>query len=315
LNDKLYDVVIVGGGPAGLACAIYASRARLSTAVLDKSPGAGALAMSAKIANYPGVKGPIPGEALLETMRGQALEFGAEYYKAAVVSADVTSDPKVLYTAEGTYRGRTVVIATGSMGRADKIEGEEKFTGRGVSYCATCDAAFYEGKAVAVAGWDETAVEEALFVARFARQVHLICPKSALSAPAELVEEVQAAQNIIVRLATSVRAIVGEEFVTGVRIKARSAPAETLPVDGVFMLLGGNAPITDFLGGAVRLTPEGCIDVDCHQATSVPGVYAVGDVTCLHPHQAIIAVGEGVIAALEVDRFLRGRERAKPDYT
>ncbi|MGC8861594.1 MAG: NAD(P)/FAD-dependent oxidoreductase [Armatimonadota bacterium] len=314
-SDRVYDVVIVGGGPAGLACAIYTARARLSTAVLDKSATAGALAAYAKVANYPGVKGPIQGATLLDTMRQQALEFGAEYHKATVVSSDVTCDPKVLYSAEGTFQGRAVVIATGSMGRSEKIEGEEEFTGRGVGYCATCDAAFYDGKVAAVVGCDEIAIEEAMLVARFARRVHLICPKSAFSAPAELVEEVGAAQNVEIHLATSARAIVGDQFVTGLVIKPRGAHSQTLPVDGVFMLLTGTSPIVDFLGGAVRLTPDGCIDVDCHQATSVPGVYAVGDVTCLHPHQAIIAAAEGVIAALEVDRFLHGRQQAKPDYT
>ena len=315
MTEKVYDVLVVGGGPAGLACAVYASRAKLSTIVLDKSAGAGALAASTKIANYPGVKGPVTGEALLDTMRRQALEFGAEYCKTTVISADAQSSPKVVYASDGTYRGRALVVATGSMGRAEKIEGEEEFTGRGVSYCATCDAAFYEGKVGAVVGHDETAIEEALFLARFAREVHMICPKSRLSGPVELLEEIERAPGVITHLATSARKIVGQQFVTGVVVKGRSGPEETLPVDGVFMLLSGTSPITEFLGGAVKLRPQGCVGVDCNYHTNVPGVYAVGDVTCLHPNQAIIAAAEGVIAALEVARFLSGRDRAKPDYT
>ncbi len=315
MSETLYDVLVVGGGPAGLACAIYVSRARLSAVVLDKSAGGGALASSTKIANYPGVKGPLAGEALLDTMRRQAADFGAEYRKTTAVSADVESDPKVVYASDGAYRGRALVVATGAKGRKEKIEGEEEFTGRGVSYCATCDAAFYQDRAAAVVGHDETAIEEALFLARFAREVHLICPKSRLSGPAEMIEESESAPGIVTHLATSARKIVGEQFVTGVVVKSQTEPEKTVAVEGVFMLLGGTAPITDFLGGAVKLTPEGCIDVDCHQATNVPGVYAAGDVTCIHPNQAIIAAGEGVIAALEVDRFLSGRDRAKPDYT
>ena len=315
MTDKLYDVVVLGGGPAGLACAIYASRAKLSTVVLDRSAGGGALASSTKIANYPGVKGPITGETLLGTMRRQALGFGAEYCKTTVVSADAQSNPKAVYASDSVYRGRALVIATGSMGRTEKIDGEEEFIGRGVSYCATCDAAFYEGKVAAVVGHDETAIEEALFLARFAREVHLICPKSRLSGPVELLEEIEAALGIITHLATSARRILGGQFVTGVVVKGRSRPEEMLPADGVFVLLAGTSPVTEFLGGAVKLRPEGCVDVDCHHVTNVPGVYAVGDVTCLHPNQAIIAAAEGVIAALEVDRFLSGRERAKPDYT
>ncbi|MCX8053613.1 MAG: FAD-dependent oxidoreductase, partial [Armatimonadetes bacterium] len=299
----------------GLACAIYTARAKLSTIVLDRAAGTGALASSAKIANYPGVIGPIPGEELLNTMRRQALDFGAEYCKTTVVSSDVTADPKVAYASDGTYRGRAFVIATGAMGRSEKIEGEEEFTGRGVCYCATCDAPFFQDKVAAVVGYDEVAMEEALFLARFAREVHLICPKSELSSSSELLEEVKAEQKIVIHLGTSARRIVGDQFVTGIVVKGRGRPEEVLSVEGAFMFLRGTSPITDFLGGAVRLTPDGCIDVDCNHATSVPGVYAIGDVTCLHPHQAIIAAAEGVIAALEVDRFLSGRERAKPDYT
>ena len=136
-----------------MSCALYTSRAKLSTLILDKSPGAGALAATVKIANYPGVPGPVPGDDLLDTMREQALSFGAQYPKVTVQAADILSDPKVLYTSEGAYHGKTVVIATGARGRRDKIEGEEEFTGRGVSYCVTCDAAFFTDKDAAIVGY------------------------------------------------------------------------------------------------------------------------------------------------------------------
>lgn len=312
---ETYDVAVVGGGPAGLACAIYTSRAKLRTVVLDKSPAGGSLALSSKIANYPGVKGPIPGSELLNVMREQAIEFGCEYKKTAVVAVDLQTDPKALYTNDGVYRARAVVIATGSRGRSEKIEGEEEFLGRGVGYCATCDAAFYEGKDVAVVGYDETAVEEALFLARFAHTVHLVCPKSELSVSQHMMSELEATPQIKIHLGTSARRIVGDQFVTGLVVRRRAQGEETLPVEGVFMLLSGTAPVTDFLAGSLQLRPEGCIDVDCNQATSLPGVYAAGDVTCIHPRQAIIAAAEGVIAALEVDKYLRGSEVVKPDYT
>ena len=247
-----HDVIVIGGGPAGLSCAIYTSRARLSTVVLDRAPGAGALANSTKIANYPGVLGPVAGEQLLDAMRRQALAFGAEYCRTTVAALDLASNPKAIYATDGTYRGRAIVIATGSMGRKEKIEGEEEFTGRGVSYCATCDAAFYEDKVAAVVGDDETAMEESLFLARFARTVHLLCPKSRLSGPESLLEEIERTAGITTHLQTKARRVVGEQTVTGIVVKVGRSPEETMPVDGIFMLLSGTAPITEFLGGAAK---------------------------------------------------------------
>lgn len=314
MDDVVYDVVIVGGGPAGLSCAIYAARGKLSTIVLDRAPTAGSLAYAEKIANYPGVHGDIPGADLLSVMRNQAAEFGAEYRQTTVSAVDVISEPKVAYTPDGSFSGRAIVIATGSRGRAEKVEGEEKFLGRGVSYCATCDAAFYADKTAAVVGYDEVTLEETLFLARFARDVHLICPKSALEGPVGAMAEVNATPNVTVHLAKKVLRIVGDEVVRGIELRGRNGSRETIPLDGVFMLLAGNAPITDLLGGALELDVQGCVAVDCNYQTAMPGVYAIGDVTCLHPNQAIIAAAAGVIAALSIDKYLSGRDRARIDY-
>lgn len=314
MADTLYDVIIIGGGPAGLSCGLYSARSKLRTIVLDRAPGASALAYTTKIANYPGVGGSISGMELLDNMRMQALEFGAQYCRTTVATVDITSDSKVAYTPDGDFHGRAMVIATGAMGRQDKIEGEEEFTGRGVSYCVTCDAAFYTDKVAGVVGYNEVALEEALFLARFAREVHLISPKSRLSAPVDLLDQIATAPNIVTHGLVRARRIIGEEFMTGLVIADSKGEESTIPLDGVFMLLTGNMPITDFLDGALKLTETGCIDVDCHMATSTPGVYAIGDVTCLHPKQAIIAAAEGVIAALAIDKFLTGRERTRLDY-
>ncbi len=207
-----------------------------------------------------------------------------------------------------------MVIATGARGRRDKIEGEEEFTGRGVSYCVTCDAAFFTDKDAAIVGYHEVALEEALFLTRFARMVHMVCPKSRLSGPVDLLNEITAASKITIYTDLEAMRIVGEQFVSGIVVKNGSGTESTLAVEGVFMLLTGTAPVTDFIGGAVKTHAEGCIDADCHAATNVPGVYAVGDVTCMHPNQAIIAAAEGAIAALSIDKFLSGRERTKVDY-
>jgi len=311
----MYDIVIIGGGPAGLSCAIYASRGNLSTIILDRASTAGALAYASKIANYPGLRESLTGAELLNIMREQALGFGAIYRKTAVQAVDFNSDPRVVYTTDGIYSARAIVIATGSRGRAEKIEGEEEYLGKGVSYCATCDAAFYKDRVVGVVGCDEVALEEALFLARFARLVHFICPKSKLSGPANLIEEINTAQNIVVNAPLKAVRIVGEQFVTGIHVRGRGGEERIIPLDGVFMLLTGNAPITDFLNGSLELTPQGCVVVGCNCETSIPGVYAVGDVTCIHPNQAIIAAGEGVIAAMAIDRYIHGRSHVKVDYS
>ncbi len=314
MTETIHDVLIVGGGPSGLACAIYAARGKLSTVVLDRAPTAGALAYATKIANYPGIRGVVSGADLLDNLRAQAIDFGAAYHKAAVIGLDLISETKVAYCPEGEFKGRTVVIATGSRGRNEKIEGEEAFLGRGVHYCATCDAAFYADKVVGVVGWDEVALEESLFLTRFASHVHIVSPKTALHGPVHVLDEITACPSITVHNGLKAVSVVGDSSVTGLQVRARDGQETVLPMDGVFMLLAGTAPITDFLGGQLKLTPEGCIEVDCNCETSVPGVYAVGDVTCVHPNQAIIAAGEGVIAALAIDRYLKGRERARADY-
>ena len=313
-SDSIYDVVVVGGGPSGLSCALYASRAKLSTIVLDKGAGSSALAWAEKIVNFPGVKGPLPGATVLETIRAQALEFGAEYRKATVSAADVASDIKTVYTSEDALRCRVLVVASGSRGRHKTSPGEQEFLGRGVSYCATCDAAFYGDKTVGVAGEDDFSVEEALLLARFAHQVHLIAPSARLSASAAMVDTLSQAPNVELHTALHVREIQGEDMVTGVLVEDDSGSAFTIPLDGLFILLSGGAPATDYLAGAVELDETGCIRVDGAFATNVPGVYAVGDVTCPHPNQAVIAAAEGVIAALAIDKYLTGAKAVKPQY-
>lgn len=313
MADNLYDVVIIGGGPAGLSCALYTSRAKLKTVILDRAPGAGALASTGKIANYPGVPGEVPGTELLDTMRQQAVDFGSEYIKTAVMAVDPISEAKTAYATEGTFSGRALVIGTGSMGRSAKIEGEDDFIGKGVSYCVTCDAAFFTDRIAGVIGHNEVAIEEALFLARFAKEVHLISPKRRLSGPIELLNEIESTPNIITHTNMAAKRIVGEDFVTGLVVR-NGGSESTISLDGVFMLLTGSAPITEFLGGTVKCRDEGCIEVTCNMDTNVPGIFAIGDVTCLHPKQAIIAAAEGVIAALSIDKYIKGRKRANVDY-
>ena len=208
-NEMCYDVLIIGGGPAGASAAIYTSRAGLKTLVIDKGLTAGALGMTAKIANYPGLPGEVSGADLLQQMRDQAKSFGAEFVSDKVIGVDLTSEIKSVYANGGTYMGRAVIIATGSMGRGTRVKGEDELLGQGVSYCATCDAAFFRGQDVMVAGSSDEAVEEALYLTRFVNRVHFLCPTPALKAPQHLVDELTANPKVTLYKGASLQEISG----------------------------------------------------------------------------------------------------------
>lgn len=310
-----YDVAIIGGGPAGATAALYAARADLKTLIIDKGLTAGALGLTGKIANYPGIVGEIGGAELLERMRQQALSFGAVLSTDKVQGVDLEGERKTLYTNQGTVTARAVIIATGAMGRGQRVPGEDRLLGRGVSYCATCDAAFFRDQDVAVAGNSDEAVEEALFLTRFARKVYLISPTPELKAPAHLVAEARANSRIDLRLGAALRGVLGGERVVGVRIATRGQGEETLAVTGAFIYLQGGRPVTDFLQGQLETSETGCLVVDREYATALPGVYAVGDVLCNHVKQAVVAAAEGAIAAMAVEKHLTGRKQLVADWS
>ena len=309
-----YDVVIIGGGPAGATAAMYAARGSLRTLVLDKGLTAGALGITSKIANYPGILGEISGAELLERMRQQAESFGAQFVQDRVQGVDLLSDPKLIFANSGTYTARAVIIATGSMGRGQRVKGEDELLGRGVSYCATCDAAFFRGQDVVVAGQSDEAVEEALFLTRFVRTVHLLSPTNELKAPAHLVEELTHKPNVEIHLGAALRAVLGGEHVEGVRYAQRGGGEHTLPVTGAFIYLQGARPITDFLEGQLAVSEGGCLLVDNEFRTPLPGVFAVGDVLCNHVKQAVVAAAEGAVAAMAVEKHLHGRKQLVADW-
>jgi thioredoxin reductase (NADPH) len=312
-EEIVYDVVIIGGGPAGATAALYAARANLRTVVLDKSAVAGALGVTSKIANYPGIPTVITGLELLQTMRDQAASFGAEFVGAQVVSTDLLNDPKEAHTSAGLYRGKVIMVATGKMGRKNKVPGEDEFLGRGVSYCATCDAAFFRDQTVAVIGSSEEAVEEALFLTKFVRKLYLVAPGERFHAEPEQLERLEETPRVELRKHQALRAVIGVDVVTGIAV---SGPAgdETLPVDGVFIYLPGNMPIIDFLDGALETTEQGCVKTDRERATNVPGVYAIGDITCNYIQQAVVAAADGAIAAMSAEKYIRGRAKVHSDW-
>ncbi|MCK9246454.1 MAG: FAD-dependent oxidoreductase [Anaerolineaceae bacterium] len=314
--NQVYDAIIIGGGPAGTTAAIYAARANLKVAILDKGLTTGALGTTSKIANYPGLEGEVNGAELLQTMRKQAVGFGAEFINDKAIGTDLNSEPKTVFGNLGVYDTRAVIIATGSMGRSNLIKGEAELLGKGVSYCAVCDAAFFKEKDVAVIGKSDEAVEEALYLTRFARAVHFFVPGKEINVSEEEKAMLGDAKNLVLHMGSVVKEIFGEGKVEGLKFVERENPEreQTLPVVGAFVYLQGGKPITDFLQGQLASTPEGCLQVDSEYQTSIAGVYAIGDVTCTHVKQAIIAAGDGAIAAIAAEKWLSGRSKTRQDW-
>jgi len=280
--------------------------------MLDKNPATGALAITSHIANYPGVEATLSGQELLDKMLDQAISYGTEYRRAQVYILDIEGDTKVVYTPKATFKAKVVVLATGAMGRKPTFKGEEAYLGQGVSYCATCDGAFYEDSEVAVVGTNKEAVEEAQFLTKFASTVHWITkadPKPNLHAEDLL------ANPKVKRWKGRMLDIEGNESgVTGIRVQVNE-DVTTLPVEGVFIYVAGSKPMTSFLQeGSVQLKEDGGVAVNEEMSTSVPGVFAIGDIRNTPYKQVVVAASDGCIAAMAIDRYLSGRKTMKVDW-
>lgn len=307
-----YDVIIIGGGPGGATAALYSARADLRTLVLDKSLAAGALGMTTNVDNFPGMPNTT-GPEIVKTIRGQAESFGAEFRQEQVIGVSLEGDAKAIYTAGGTYEGRAVILATGGMGRSSFVPGEEALVGRGVSYCATCDAAFFRDQPVAVVGSGEQAAEEALFLTKFASRVTLVHTGKEPKASPEILAELKHEPKVVLKPGR-LTAVLGEGKVAGIRI-AGDAGEEELEVTGAFIFLQGNKPVIDYLMGVVPTSETGCLRVNRETfETDIPNVFAIGDLLCTEIKQAVIAASEGCQAAIHVEKRLRGRKKALRDW-
>ncbi len=309
------DVVIIGGGPAGCTCALYTSRADLQTVILDKNPSVGALAITHQIANYPGVSTEMSGESLLALMREQAVQYGTDYRRAQVFGIDIGTDCKSVFTPEGTFKCKALVLASGAMGRPASFKGEAEFLGRGVSYCATCDGAFYRNREVAVVGVNKEAIEEAQVLLKFASKVHWITSND--PKPDDLhAQELIAQPKLQHWSRTRLMQIDGSDAgVTGIQMKSRSDECQQeLSLDGVFVYMSGSKPITDFIGDQVAFKEDGGVVVDDFMATTSEGVWAIGDIRNTPFKQAVVAASDGCIAAMAIDRFLNSRKAIRVDW-
>ena len=309
------DVVIIGGGPAVCTCALYTSRSNLKTVILDKNPSVGALAITHQIANYPGVPVDISGEKLLTLMREQAVQYGTDYRRAQVFGIDASGEWKMVYTPEGTFKAKALVLASGAMGRPASFKGEADFLGKGVSYCATCDGAFYKNREVAVVGVNKEAIEEATVLTKFASTVHWITssdPKSDNEEAMELMDN----SNIKHWSRTRLLEILGDDMgVNGVVVKNKQEENPiNLNLDGVFVYMSGSKPITDFLGDQIALKEDGGVIVDDFMSTNSDGVWAIGDIRNTPFKQAVVAASDGCIAAMSIDRYLNSRKNIRVDW-
>lgn len=300
----MYDIVIIGGGPAGLTAGLYAGRAKLKTLIVEQLVAGGQAATTDLIENYPGVPEDSTGPDITERMEEQAKKFGCEFIMAEVTGVDFSGKEKVIKTTNGEFKAKAVIIASGATHRKLGCPGETEFTGRGVSYCATCDAAFYEDLPVAVVGGGDSAISAAIYLTKFASKVYVIHRRDALRATKVVQEKAFANPKIEIVWDSIVDEVKGSETVEALRIKnVKTGQFSDLPVNGVFMYVGLE-PNTKFLNGHIKLDAKGYVPVTSNMETDVPGVFAAGDVTVKLLRQVVTAVGDGATAAVAAEKYI-----------
>lgn len=299
-----YDTVIIGGGPGGYTAALYAARAGLKTVILERLSAGGQMALTAQIDNYPGFPEGVDGFELGELMRKGAERFGAETVLTEVRSADLNQNPKVIETSEGTFWGKTVILATGANPRELGLAGEKELVGRGVNYCAACDGMFYKGKTVVVVGGGNTAAADALLLSRLAEKVYLVHRRDTLRAEKVCHEQLKRAPNVELVWNSAVTELLHADRLIGVVAEnVKTGEQKTIPCDGVFISIG-RRPATELVEGQLEMDGGGYIAADESTKTSIPGVFAVGDVRAKQVRQIVTATADGAVAAHHAEEYL-----------
>jgi thioredoxin reductase (NADPH) len=302
--NQEYEVVIIGGGPAGLTAGLYTSRARLNSLLIEKGLVGGQIVNAEKIDNYPGFPEGISGLKLGELMHQQATKYGLKTIIAEVTGIEPQPKQIVVKTTEGNFTAKAVIIASGSERRKLGIPGEEEFTGKGVSYCATCDAAFFKGLPVAVVGGGNAAITEALHLTKFASKVTVIHRRDQLRASRILQDKAFSQPKIEFLWDTVAEEIEGEGLVTGIKLRqAKTGKKSTLEIAGVFISVGLK-PNTDYLKGVLPLDDGGYVITNDKMETEIPGIFAAGDIRRNSARQAITAAGDGATAAFYAEKFI-----------
>lgn len=304
MNPENWDVVIIGGGPAGLTAGIYTARARLRTLLIEKDMIGGNIVYAELVENYPGFPDGISGMDLTRMMHDQAIKFGMETRMTEITGLSISDKLKLINTQEGEVKSRAVIIAGGSKRQSIGAPGEQEYTGRGVSYCATCDGAFFTDQPVAIVGGGNAAIQEALHLARYASSVTLIHRRNELRATKIEQERIFAEPKIKYAWDSVVTAIEGGDTVESLKLRNVKTNAETaLAVKGVFVAIGFT-PNTGYLKDILTLDQAGLIQVNQNMETSVPGLFAAGDIRAGSIRQVISACGDGATAAVSADKYL-----------
>jgi len=308
--SKIYDVIILGAGPAGLAAGLYAGRSRLDALVIEKGKDGGQIAITDEIENYPGEVEGDSGPSLIARMTEQVTHFGAERVSDTIVEAKLEGPVKTLVGSKGAeYQGKTVIIATGAFPKPMGCPREKEFAGRGVSYCATCDANFFEGFEVFVVGGGDSAVEEAMYLTKFARKVTLVHRRKELRAAKSIQEKAFANEKMSFLLGYNIVELLGDDLLNGIKVQnAETGEITQIDADpddglmGVFVFVGYN-PNSELFEGVLDME-NGYIKTDDNMKTNIPGVFAAGDIRVKSLRQVVTAAADGAIAAVQVEKYL-----------
>ena len=305
--SKVYDLIVIGGGPAGATAALYAGRSNLNVLVIEK-PEVGALISAHKIDNYPGFPNGITGKELYETIQKQAQKFGAEFMEDTFLELDIYSHPRVVKASKGNYEGTGIIIATGwPKNNSKKIIGEKEFTGNGVSYCATCDGFFTKGRITSVFGNGHEAVEEALFLTKHAKEINVFCDKDDLEVEAELKEQLLSNENVKLFTNAKLLEVLGNQYVEKVKVDIAGEIKE-MESDFAFLYLGTKSN-SELYQGFAKLNDEGYIITDENMACEVEGVWAAGDIRERTVRQVTTAVADGTLAGIEAIKYVMKKKR------